>query len=59
MEKSKTEKRGKVRKEKKEKNKERKRDIIMSIYSMLFRSPITLQVSSCDLGGFDRSGSPW
>lgn len=59
MEKSKTEKRGKVRKEEKEKNKERKRDIIMSIYSMLFRSPITLQVRSCDLGGFDRSGSPW
>lgn len=27
--------------------------------SVLLRSPATLQVSSCDLGGFDRSGSPW
>lgn len=39
--------------------KERKREILVSIYSMLFQSPITLQVSSCDLGGFDRNDSPW
>lgn len=43
----------------KDKEKSRIREILMSIYSMLFRSPITVQVSSCDLGGFDRSGSPW
>lgn len=48
------------RKTRKEMNKEeRKRKILMSMYSMLFRSPITVQVSSYDLGGFDRSGSPW
>lgn len=35
------------------------RRMLMSIYSRLLRSPITLQVSSCDLGGFDKSGSPW
>lgn len=46
-----------LKKEREEAKKER--EILMSIYSMLFRSPITLQVSSCDLGGFDRSGSPW
>ena len=36
--------------------KQRKREILMSIYRTLFRSPVALQVSCCDLGGFDRSG---
>ncbi len=47
------------KKRKRTKKQRKKEEILMSIYSMLFRSPITLQVSSCDLGGFDRSGSPW
>lgn len=53
---SKGRKKGKKMKDK-EMNKIRR--MLMSIYSRLLRSPITLQVSSCDLGGFDRSGSPW
>lgn len=51
-------KRGKNKGEE-QRSKSRERSFHVSIYSMRVRSPITLQVSSWALGGFDRSGSPW
>lgn len=37
----------------------KQRENLVYPYSVLFRSTITLQVSSCDLGGSDISASPW